>query len=145
VEVFDAPIVEADRGGAYVRIPPAVVAALGGAGRIPVQATFDGIPYQGSVVSMGGEKILGILKSIRTTLGKAPGDLVRVTLDADQSERSIQVPPDLRAALEAAGLSESFRALSYSHQREYVARINQAKKPETRARRIREATDRLRG
>jgi hypothetical protein len=43
VETFEAAIVAADRGGAYVRVPPGVVGALGGKGRIPVHATFDGI------------------------------------------------------------------------------------------------------
>jgi Domain of unknown function (DUF1905) len=65
VETFDAVIVEADRGGAYLAVPPEVVVALGGKGRIPVQATFDGIAYRGSVVSMGGEKVIGLLKAIR--------------------------------------------------------------------------------
>jgi hypothetical protein len=69
MERFEATIVEADRGGALVEVPAAVVEALGGRGRIPVRATFDGIAYQGSVVSMGGRRVLGILKSIRAELG----------------------------------------------------------------------------
>lgn len=84
LEQFDAELIEADRGGAYVRVPAQVVAALGGKGRIPVRATFDGLPYSGSVVSMGGDKVLGVLKSIRSELGKAPGDVVRVTLEIDR-------------------------------------------------------------
>jgi Domain of unknown function (DUF1905) len=63
MEVFDATITEADRGGAYVRVPPAVVAALGGKGRIPVRATFDGVAYRGSVVSVGGERSSGCSKA----------------------------------------------------------------------------------
>ena len=61
-------IVTADRGGAYVVVPPAVIEALGGGGRIPVRATFDGIEYQGSVASMGGAKVLGVLTAIREEL-----------------------------------------------------------------------------
>jgi Domain of unknown function (DUF1905)/Bacteriocin-protection, YdeI or OmpD-Associated len=145
VETFEAAIVEADRGGAYVRVPPEVVAALGGSGRIPVQATFDGIAYRGSVVSMGGEKVIGLLKAIRTQLGKQPGDRITVTLEADQAERSVELPDDLRAALEDAGLLAAFRALSYSHQRENVAAIEEAKKAETRARRVARTITRLQG
>ena len=52
VETFDAEIVEGDGGGAYVRVPPDVVAALGGKGRISVQASFDGIAYRGSANSL---------------------------------------------------------------------------------------------
>jgi hypothetical protein len=144
VEVFDATIVEADRGGAYVRVPPDVVAALGGKGRIPVRATFDGVAYRGSVVSMGGEKILGVLKDIRARLSKQPGDLVTVTLEVDESERTVPLPDDLIAALEGSGLLAEFTALSYSHQREYASWINEAKKPDTRRRRISQTIDRLR-
>jgi hypothetical protein len=143
VETFDAEIVEADGGGAYVRVPPEVVAALGGKGRIPVRATFDRIAYRGSVVSMGGEKVIGVVKAIRTQLGKQPGDTVTVTLELDQAERSVQVPADLRAALDEAGLGAAFDGWSYSHQREYVSWIQEAKKAETRGRRITETVAKL--
>ena len=145
METFEAAIVEADRGGAYIRVPPEVVAALGGKGRIPVQATFDGISYRGSVVSMGGEKVIGLLKAIRTELDKQPGDRVTVTLEPDHAERSVDVPDDLRAALDEAGLLDSFRALSYSHQREYVSWVVDAKKAATRARRIGQTIERISG
>ena len=144
METFDAELVEIERGGAYVRVPADVVAALGGKGRIPVRATFDGIGYQGSVVSMGGEKILGVLKDIRTQLGKAPGDVIRVTVERDDSTRSVKVPDDLQTALVKAGAARKFAALSYSHQREHVSWIEEAKRPETRAKRVSETLKRLR-
>jgi hypothetical protein len=144
VETLDAVIMEADRGGGYVRVPPDVVAALGGMRRIPVQATFDHIAYRGSVVSMGGEKVIGVSKGIRSELGKRPGDVVTVTLEPDRAERSVEVPEDLRAALDDAGLLGTFRALSYSHQREYVSWIGDAKKADTRARRITQTLSRIR-
>jgi hypothetical protein len=143
VQSFDATIREAPRGGAYVEVPPDVLAALGSKGRIAVNATFDGIPYRGSIASMGGEKILGLLKSIRSTLGKAPGDQVAVTVELDEAERSIAVPSDLEEALVAAALTEGFGSLSYSHRREYVSWIDEAKLPETRARRVRQTIERL--
>jgi hypothetical protein len=144
VQSFEAEIVEADGGGAFVRVPDDVVAALGGKGRIPVDATFDGVAYRGSVVSMGGGKVLGVLKGIRAELGKQPGDTVTVTLAADTAPRTVEVADDLRAALDEAGLTATFDALSYSHQREYVTWIDEAKKPATRARRIAGTVDRLR-
>lgn len=116
-----------------------------GKGRIPVQATFDGIAYRGSVVSMGGEKVLGLLKAIRTELVKQPGDIVRVTVELDRAERFVPVPDDLRVALDRAGLGATFDALSYSHQREYVSWIEEAKKADTRSRRISQTVDRIRG
>jgi len=66
--------------GAYVEIPFDVKQEFG-RGRVPVHATFDGVPYDGSVVKMGTPgHIIGIRKDIRAKIGKQPGDLVRVTL-----------------------------------------------------------------
>lgn len=109
-----------------------------------MRATFDGVAYRGSVVSMGGEKILGVLKDIRAQLSKQAGDVVTVTLEVDESERTVPLPDDLIAALEGSGLSATFTALSYSHQREYSSWINEAKKADTRRRRISQTIDRLR-
>ena len=143
MERFEGPLVEADRGGAFVEVPPDVVAALGGGGRIKVRARFDGIDYEGSVVSMGGVKVIGVLKAIRTQLGKSPGDTVTVELERDDTERAVTVPDDLAAALGKAEVRKAFDALSYSHQREYVLWIDDAKKPETRARRIAQTVEKV--
>jgi len=144
METFEGTIVVNDGGGAWVEVPDGVVAALGGGGRIPVQATFDGVAYRGSIASMGGCMALGILKSIRAELGKGEGDPITVMLERDAVERTVEVPVDLSAALQAAGLRTAFDALSYSHRREHVNAINDAKKPETRVRRISKALEMLR-
>ncbi|MFG1814768.1 YdeI/OmpD-associated family protein [Kribbella sp. NPDC049174] len=143
METFEGTVVVNDGGGAWVEVPGEVIAALGGGGRIPVQASFDGIAYRGSIASMGGCMALGLLKSIRTELGKGDGDPVTVTVERDTAARTVEVPADLAAALEEAGLRKTFDALSYSHRREHVNAINDAKKPETRARRITKALEML--
>lgn len=69
-----------DLDGAYVEIPFDVKAEFG-KGRVPVHATFDGEPYDGSLVRMGTPgHILGVRKEIRAKIGKQPGDSVAVTL-----------------------------------------------------------------
>ena len=141
METFEGVIQDAAGGGAYVEVPGGVVAALGGGGRIPVQATFDGVAYRGSIASMGGCMALGILKQIRGELGKGPGDPVVVTVERDTAARTVVVPADLAEALEAAGVKDAFDALSFSHRREHVQAIEDAKKPETRARRIAKAVE----
>src|SRR5204863_8690288 len=103
MEQFEAVISSEPRGGPYIKIPPDVVAALGGGGRIPVNVTFDGIPYRGSIVTMGGQKIVGILKAIQSELGKSAGDTITVTVDVDGAERKVDIPDDLGAALAEAG------------------------------------------
>jgi hypothetical protein len=145
VPTFDAPIQAGSGGGAWVEVPPEVVAALGGGGRIPVEASFDGVAYRGSVVSMGGRKVLGVLAAIRAELGKGVGDTVAVSVDRDVQERTVAVAPDLAEALDGEGLRAAFDALSYSHRREHVQWIDEAKKPETRQRRIARTLERLQG
>ena len=78
---FDAIIIkEHDHGGAYIEVPFDVKVEFG-KGRMPVHATFDGVPYDGQLVKMGTDcHILGVRKDIRAKIGKQPGDMVRVTL-----------------------------------------------------------------
>lgn len=66
--------------GAYI-VFPYDVRAIFGKGRVKVHATFDGVPYDGSLVRMGtSAHILGIRKDIRRAIGKQPGDRVAVTV-----------------------------------------------------------------
>lgn len=84
---YEALIYRADKaGGAYVIFPYDIRAEFG-KGRVKVHATFDGEPYDGSIVNMGVRNqdgsicyILGIRKEIRAKIGKQPGDRVRVTI-----------------------------------------------------------------
>jgi uncharacterized protein YdeI (YjbR/CyaY-like superfamily) len=75
----------------------------------------------------------------------AAGETVVVELDPDREPRSVTVPDDLSAALAAgpAAARERFEALSFSHRREYVEWIEEAKRTETRSRRIAGALERL--
>lgn len=85
---FEAVIRKVDGiDGAYVEIPFDVKKEFG-KGRVPVTATFDGEPYEGSLVRMGTPgHILGIRKDIRARIGKQPGDSVHVTLAERESPR----------------------------------------------------------
>ena len=84
---YDAVIVEdSDSGGAYVAFPWDIRKEFG-KGRVKVHATFDGIPYDGSVVNMGVKNedgeicyVIGVLKAIRKQLGKKDGDLIHVVI-----------------------------------------------------------------
>jgi hypothetical protein len=141
---FSAPIEDAGGGGAYVTIPFDVERVFGKK-RVPVNATIDGVPYRGSLVRMGGDSHrLGILKSIRESIGKQPGDMVEIVVEEDMAERVVEVPPDLREALERAPeAGRAFATLAFTHQREYVTWITEAKRAETRERRIAKAIERI--
>lgn len=142
---FTAPIEAAERGGAYVTIPFDVEQAFGRK-RLPISATFDGEPYRGTLVRMGGpEHLLIVRKDIRAKLGKQPGDTVTVTLEEDLEPRLVEVPQDLQAALDANPEAAAFfDKLAYTYRKEYVSWIANTKSPETRARRIGQTLERLR-
>jgi len=85
---YDAKIIQSEigKGGAYVPFPYDVREEFS-MGRVKIHATFDGEPYDGSIVNMGVKNpdgticyIIGILKEIRTKIGKQPGDTVRVVV-----------------------------------------------------------------
>lgn len=86
---FDAVIHELpDSGGAYVIFPYDIRKEFG-RGRVKVHAEFDGVPYDGSIVSMGVRDaqgsvcyIIGVLKSIRQKLKKGDGDSVHVWIES---------------------------------------------------------------
>ena len=85
---FEAEIKKVpDLDGAYVEIPFDVKAEFG-KGRVPVAATFDGEPYEGSLVRMGTPcHIIGIRKDLRAKIGKQPGDIIRVTVQERASAK----------------------------------------------------------
>jgi uncharacterized protein YdeI (YjbR/CyaY-like superfamily) len=90
---------------------------------------------------MGGScHLLPILKGIREQIGKGLGDAVEVTVEADTAPREIAVPDDLTAAFtEAPEARAFFDSLAYTHRREYVRWIEEARREETRARRVAQA------
>jgi len=143
---FIAEIKSEELGGAYVEIPFNVEQAFGKK-RVKVRALIDGQPYRGSLVRMGGEcHILGVLKEIRQAIGKGPGDEVQVTLEEDTQPRVVEVPEDFQVALDASPEAlRLFQELSYTHQREYVRWILEARREETRVQRIRKAVEMLVG
>jgi len=136
---FRAPVRPSGRGGGghLVDVPPEVIEELGGKGRIPVTATFDGVPYRGSIVRMGGGSVLGVQKAIMAEAGVSVGDTLTVVVRNDDAPREVEVPDDLADALARNEPARAaFEGLSFSHRREYVRSITDAKRPETRARLI---------
>jgi len=134
---FSAEIKNAGGGGAFVEVPFDVEKTFGSK-RPKVKALIEGVPYRGLLTRMGGPNhILIILKGIRDQIGKTFGDEVKVTVEADTEPRVIEIPPELVKAFKKEKAAETyFKSLAYSHQREYVGYITEAKKEETRQNRI---------
>jgi hypothetical protein len=134
----------ASGGAAFVEVPFDVEKAFGSK-KPKVKAMIEGVPYRGILTRMGGPNhILIILKGIREQIGKTFGDEIKITVELDTEPRVIEVPEDLMKALKKEKTARSvFDALSYTHRREYVMWINEAKREETRKNRIVKAIEML--
>ena len=134
---FTAVIQNAGGGGAFVEVPFNVEEAFG-AKKPKVKALIEGVPYRGLLVRMGSEHhLLIILKGIREQIGKTFGDEIQVTVEPDLEERVIEIPKDLMKELKKDKEAKAFfDKLSYTHRKEYVNWVTEAKKEETRQNRI---------
>lgn len=141
---FTAVIQNAGGGGAFVEVPFDVEKAFG-AKKPRVKAVIEGVPYRGLLTRMGGPNhILIILKGIREQIGKSFGDEIKITVEPDTEERVIEIPTDLMKELKKHKAAKAiFDKLSYTHRREYVMWINEAKRNETRQNRIVKAIEML--
>lgn len=105
--------------------------------RAPVLVTVNGYTYRSTIASMGAGPCLPLRRSNREAAGLEGDETLNVTLTLDEGAREVEAPADLARALKAApGGWQRWGELSYSHQREYAEAVEEAKKPETRARRI---------
>jgi hypothetical protein len=136
-QTFTAVIQNAGGGGAFVEVPFDVEKEFGSK-RPKVKAMIEGVPYRSTLMRMGTEcHIVGILKEIREQIGKTFGDEVTVTLEPDTEPRVIEIPKDLLKELKKDKEAQAFfDKLSYTHQKEYVRWVDEAKKEETRQNRI---------
>lgn len=120
-------------------VPDEIVAKLGAGKKPKVAVTLRGYTYRSTVAVMGGKFMLPLAKEHRDAAGVKANDKVEVTLELDTAPREVDVPKDLAAALKKAGLTKDFAALAFTHRKEHVRAIEEAKAPETRARRIEKA------
>lgn len=137
-----ATIEKPNASGAVCRINVSsadVLTVFGKRGRVPVVASFaGGFAFRSSLMPRSGIHYLPLSAEVRVAAGLAEGERVTVTLREDTSPREIDVPTDLHSALRAAGSGPfaAFEAMSYSHRKEWIAALADAKRPETRAKRI---------
>jgi hypothetical protein len=141
---FNAKIEAGDGGGAYVLFPYDIEKEFATKGKVPVKATFNGVPCTGSLIKYGNPlRMLGILKTIRAQIGKGPGDTIEVVVWKDEGVRTVEVPAQFENLMRKKGLLPIFEKLSYTHRKEYCRWITGAKKKETRLRRLEKAIEML--
>jgi hypothetical protein len=145
-EIRFRTVLQARGPAAAVVLDDAQVAAVGeGAKRFPVVATVNGYTWRTSVARMGGESLLGLNRQVREAAGVAAGDTVDVAVLLDTAPREVEVPEDLAAALSADHqVRATFDALAFTHRKEYVRWVTEAKREDTRQRRINQAVEMIR-
>jgi hypothetical protein len=142
--VFTAILGGASGARPTVEIPFDVRAEYGAA-RAKVVATVNGVKLRTSVAVYGGKSYVGFREDIRKAAGIAIGDAIEVRLEPDLEERTVEVPEELATAMSKnAKAKAAFEALSFTHRREYTQWIADAKKAETRERRVKQAVEMLR-
>ena len=133
---FTAPLELAGKTATGFTVPAEVVERLGAGKRPPVKVTINGYTYRNTIAVMGGRYMLGVAAEHRSGAKVAAGNVVKVRVELDQEPREVEIPTDLAKALRAAGALAAFERLSYTHRKEHVRAIEDAKKPETRERRV---------
>ncbi|MBD8219938.1 DUF1905 domain-containing protein [Microbacterium sp. CFBP 13617] len=119
-----------------IAVPAEVVEALGGGRRAAVVVDVNGYVYPSTLAVMGGLQLIPFSADKRAATGLSGGDPIVVELRLDTAPRTVEVPDDLAAALDAAGARAAFDALAPSARKAHVANVEGAKTADTRARRI---------
>jgi Bacteriocin-protection, YdeI or OmpD-Associated/Domain of unknown function (DUF1905) len=140
---------EAVVGGGEGRLPlvevPFDVKEAYGTARPKVKATINDVTLRTTISVYGGRSYVGFRKEIQDAAGIRIGDRIRVRIEPDLEPREIEVPQDLAQALaEDSAASQEFERLSYTHRKEYVQWVVEAKKPGTRQRRVERTIEMLR-
>jgi hypothetical protein len=138
---FEGVLEAARGGGCVVRLPDGAAFPTR-----RVKGSVGGVPYRSSLMPVGGGAYrLGVHKATREAAGAAFGDTVTVTVEPDEEPREVVVPDELRAALDADPVANAaWERLAPSHRREHANAVADAKKPETRARRVEKTLEALR-
>jgi hypothetical protein len=136
-KTFKATIVRGE-GMCYIPLtfdPKAVFGKI----RAPVRVTLNGYTFRSTIAAMGGPPCIPLRKSNQEAADLDGIDTIDVQLDLDAEPRVVKPPADLVKALKAASAWDRWQKLSFTHQREHVEAVEDAKKPDTRLRRIERA------
>lgn len=119
------------------------VAELGeGAKRFPVKVTVNGHTLRLAVARRRTEFLVGFSRASREEAGVAIGDTVTATLELDEAPREVEVPPALAQALDGDPAARTaFDGLAFTHRKEFARWIEEAKRDDTRARRVTQALE----
>jgi hypothetical protein len=121
-----------------ITIPFDVNEVFGTRARVPVRGTINGAPFRSSIFPQAGKShYMVVNRTLRESARIQGGEEITVVLERDDEPRTVTTPEDLLTALSTNAAAQTrWEKLSYTHQKEYVQAIEEAKRPETRTRRI---------
>lgn len=135
-QIFSVLLEQHEKSNATWITIPFDVERVFGAKRVPVKVRIKDAAYRSTVVRMDGSFIMVVPQAFRRAAGIAGGETIEVTMERAVEKRNVEALPELAAAIEKAGLREVWGKLSYTRQNEHVRAVEEAKKKETRMRRI---------
>jgi uncharacterized protein YdeI (YjbR/CyaY-like superfamily) len=142
---FQTTLLAAGKTATGIEVPANVIEGFGSSKKPAVKVTINAYEYRSTVAVMAGKFMLPVSAEHRAGAKIAAGDTVNVTLELDAAPRVLDVPQDFLDALEVDVVAKTFfEDLSYSNKRRFVLSIEEAKTPETRARRIVKSVETLR-
>lgn len=129
---------------AALKPPFDVPTVFGTKARVPVCGTINGYPFRSSLCNMGEGHFMVVNKELRAGGHCQAGDVVQVVLERDTAPRVVEVPSYLKKIIATDRRAQSrWKKLSYTHQKEWVKAIEEAKQADTRQRRIEKMMDAL--
>ena len=130
---------------AVLKPPFDVVEVFERKGRVPVKGTINGFPFRSSLMNMGDGHMMVVNAQLRAGAQCKAGDTVTVLMELDEEKRTVEVPAYLKKIIDRDLKAREFwPKLSFTHQKEYVKAIEEAKRPETKEKRIAAMMDTLR-
>lgn len=115
------------------------VEELGGGKRAPVRVTIEGRSARLRLAVMDGRNCIGISKANRAALGVDLGDTVTAVIELDEAPREVELLPELVEALGTDSEAKArFEALAFTHRKEFARWVSEAKRAETKERRVAE-------
>ena len=144
VKRFTVELERVGKTATMFRVPFDLKEAFGRA-RPPVRVTIRNHTWRTTPGVYDGVGMIVVNRAVKAATGVDAPDRVPIAMELDTKPRTVSVPADLRAAIsKVPAANDAFVAMSFTHRREYVEWIEDAKRPETRARRIAATVERVR-
>jgi hypothetical protein len=143
-KTFTVELERVQKTATMFRVPFDLEEAFGRA-RPPVKVTIRGHTWRTTPGVYDGVGHVVVNRAVKAATGVDAPQRVQVRMELDTEPQRVSAPRDLAAALAAdSAAREAFASMSFTHRREYVQWVEEAKRPETRARRVAATVERVR-